>query len=199
MWKVIAFLVLLLVAGHFAVRYVRRNPLYPQIDGNQVAVESQDWGVRFQRNGPFSGVYFLSDAKTTDWTREPVNARLRVIDREAAREYMQSYADFHRYRTESSSRLGNVAAPLALIAANRATYGDLQALLSSHEARQVSGGERLCIAVSGESLTLVSAKSLEDNHDVTTLAEHTNPDGPTVYANELRVDDCAEMLRETPR
>jgi hypothetical protein len=194
MWKVIAFLVLLIVAGNFAVRYVRRNPLTPVVDGSQVVVESQDYGVRFQRTGAFSGTYLLADAKSEDWTREPVNARLRVIEREAAREYMQTYADFHRYGSDSSTRLGNVAAPLALIAANRATYGDLQALLSRHEGRQVAGGERICVAVSGEALTLVSAKSLEDGHDVSVLVERSNDDGPTIYADELRFGDCTELL-----
>jgi hypothetical protein len=194
MWKVIAFLLLLFIVGHFAVRYVRSNPLTPVVDGNQVVVESQDYGVRFQRNGRFSGTYYLSDVKSEDWTKEPVNARLRVIERESAREYLQTYADFHRYGSESSTRLANVAAPLGLIAANRATYGDLQALLSSHEGRQVAGGERLCVAISGESLTLLSAQSLEDGHDTTPLLEHAESDVPTIYADELRFDDCTELL-----
>ena len=199
MWKVIAFLVLLIVAGRLVVRYVRSNPLTPVVDGSQVTVESQDYGVRFQRSGAFSGTYFLCDAKGEDWTSEPVNARLRVIEREAAREYMRSYADFHRYRSDSSMRLADVAAPLAVIAANRGTYGDLQALLSSHEGRKATGGERLCVAVSGELLTFLSAQTLDDGRDSTESLASANSAGPTVYVDELRFGDCTELLASPPR
>ncbi|HTO09553.1 MAG TPA: hypothetical protein VMR86_21055 [Myxococcota bacterium] len=199
MWKVIAFLIVVFVLGELVVRYVRKNPLDPEMSGTQVAVESQEFDVRFQRNGRFSGTYFVSGAKSMDWTREPVNARLEVIERDAARAYLESYPDFHLYGSDSSTRLAATAAPLALVAANRMAYGDLQALLARHEARSRDGGEHLCIAVAGESLTLATAESLEDGHDGAASLTAASSDGPTVYADELRFGDCAELLASPVR
>ncbi len=68
MWKVVALMLAVFILGQLAVRYVRKNPLDPTIEGNQIAVESQDYRVHFQRDGAVAGTYFISDAKSEDWT-----------------------------------------------------------------------------------------------------------------------------------
>jgi len=196
MWKVLAFLILVVVLGQLAVRYVRVNPLGPRVEGNELLVESQEYSVRFQRNGAFAGTYLLVGVASQDWGREPVNVRVRAFDRAAARDYLRSYPDLHRYGSESSARLSAIAPRVSLIAANWKTYGDLRALIDTDEQRTAAGGERLCLRVSGESVTLTAAESLDDGRDATDLLTRSNSDGPTVYADQIDVGDCAQMLAD---
>ena len=196
MWKVLAFLILLVVAGQLAVRYVRVNPLGPRVEGNELLVESQEYAVRFQRNGAFAGTYLLVGVASQDWGREPVNVRVRAFDRATARDYLHSYPDFHRYGSESSARLSAIAPRVSLIAATWKSYGDLRALVDSDAERTAAGGERLCMRVSGESVTLTAAKSIDDGRDATDLLTRSNSDGPTVYADQIDVGDCGQMLAD---
>src|SRR5262249_44343623 len=125
MWKVVALVLALVLLGHLALRYVRRNPLGPEVEGRQVVVTSQDYEVRFERSGPVEGTYFVSSAESRDFTDRPVNAVLWVIDAESARGYLRSYPDFHLYGSETGDRLRNVAAPIGIVAATVTSYADL--------------------------------------------------------------------------
>lgn len=194
MWKVVAFVLAVFILGHFAVRYVRKNPLDPVNEGAEIAVESLDYRVRFQRNGAVAGTYFVSDATSEDWTSRPLNARLEVFGLQTASEYMRGYADFHLYGSSSGARLANVATPLSLIAANRESYGMLRALLDRHARRADDGGERLCVTLSGEALSLASAVSLEDGHDATATLTNGNDGEPVVYADRIDFADCTKVL-----
>ncbi|HKC49232.1 MAG TPA: hypothetical protein VKF60_00455, partial [Myxococcota bacterium] len=167
-------------------------------EGNQIAVESQDYRVRFERDGAVAGSYFISDAKSEDWTSKPVNARLRVFGLQTGSEYLRGYPDFHLYRSASSTRLENAAASLSLVAANREIYGTLRGLLDRHERRERSGGERLCVTLSGTALSIASAESLEDGRDVTARLAHENDGEPIVYADQLDVEDCSDLLAAVP-
>jgi hypothetical protein len=193
MWKVVLLLLAVFILGHFAVRYIRSNPLDPEIVDSEVVVESEDFQVRFQRTGEVAGTYFLADAKDTDLSSQPVNARLQVFGMQSGNEYMHVFPDFHVYGTESSQRLAGTATPLALIAADRKTYGDLRELLGDLTERQANKGERLCVVLSGEALFLSSAESLDDGHDVTAMLEKQNSD-PIVWVDSLDVKDCRELL-----
>jgi hypothetical protein len=152
--------------------------------------------VRFQRNGAFAGTYLLVNVTSLDWGREPVNARVRAFDRASARDYLQSYPDLSRYGSESGARLSAIAPQVSLIAATWKTYGDLRALVDTDAQRTAAGGERLCMRLSGESVTLSAAKSLDDGRDATELMLRSNSDGPTVYADEVEVGECKQMLAE---
>lgn len=194
MWKVVLLLLAVFVLGHFAVRYIRKNPLDPVIEDGQVVVESQEDQVRFTRNGPVAGSYFIVDADSEDWTNRPVNLRLHVLDVQSAIGYMRTYPDFHLYRSESVARLAGVAMSLQVVAANRETYGELRGLLSDHDSRSSEGGERLCVTLSGESLSLASAESLEDQTDHTGLISHLVGDTPILYVESADIGDCSDRL-----
>jgi hypothetical protein len=193
MWKVVAFLLAAIVIGHFGIRYVRGNPLDPRLEGSELAVVSREHAVRYERDGAFEGTYFVSDVASSDWGSEAVNLRLRVFEAPLAREYMRTYPDFHLYGSDSSARVADSAAGLALIAADRGTYGDLRALLDRHEERTTKGGEHLCVTVHGESLRLVAARYLDDGHDSTSMVEGMESGSSLVYADRLEVADCAEL------
>jgi hypothetical protein len=196
MWKVVAAVIAIVVLAHFGMRYVRSNPLGPHLEGSEIAVESKDYSVRFQQNGAFGGTYFVSDAQSSDWGKEVVNLRLHVFEPQTAREYMHSYPDFHRYGSDSSLRVAPVALPLSLIAANRQTYGDLRALLDRHQPREADGGERLCVTVGGESLSVASARSLDDGHDETAMVSRMSGEGAIVYVDHVDLADCSVQLAE---
>jgi hypothetical protein len=194
MWKVVAFLLAVFILGQLAVRYVRVNPLGPVIAGNQVVVESQDCHVRFQRDGAVSGTYLIATVKSQDWTSRPVNARLEVFGLQTGTEYLRGYPDFHLYGSSSSARLVSAATPLSLVAANRETYAALRGLLERYERRALDGGERLCVTVSGEALSVASAESLDDGHDETARLARESEGEPIVYADRLDVADCSDAL-----
>ena len=194
MWKIAVFVLALCVLGHFAVRYLRANPLGPVVEGRQVVVTSQNFEVRFDQSGAFAGTYFVSSAESRDLTDRPFNAVLWVIDEREARDYMRGYGDFHRYGSESSERMRNVASPLAIVAASASTYSDLLRLLDQHEARADGQGERLCVTLAGTALSPASAVSLESGADSPGTAERLAADGPVLFAESLDVGDCVKML-----
>ena len=194
MWKVVALLLAVFVLGNLVVRYVRKNPLDPMIEGTQVVVESQDFRVRFDRNGQVSGTYFVETATSEDWTSQPLNARLSVHGLQTGLEYLHGYPDFHVYGSESDSRFAAVATPLALVAAGRAAYGDVHDLLERYARRSASGGERLCVTLSGDALSVAAAESLEDGHDTTPTVARENDGEPVVYVDKLQVLDCKDLL-----
>jgi hypothetical protein len=199
MWKVVAFLLAVFILGHFAIRYVRKNPLDPQIDdGGDVVVESRDYRVHFDRNGAVAGTYFLSSATNLDWTSHAVNARLQVFGSQAGTDYMREYPDFHLYGSASGQRLADVATPLSLIAANRETYGVLFQLLDRNAQRVSDGGERLCVTLSGEVLSVSAAESLEDGRDATASLGQTSSE-PTVYVDKLDYADCSDVVAAAAR
>ncbi len=194
MWKVVALVLALLVLGHFAVRYLRVNPLGPVVEGNQVVVTTQEHELRYRRSGPVVGTYFVSAAETRDFGEEPVNAMLWVIDAETARGYMHDYPDFHLYGSDAGERLRNVAAPLAVVAATSATYSDLVRLLDQHESRAGGHGERLCVRITGTALSPDSAVSLDSGRDDPAAAKRLLGDAPVVFAEALELADCANLL-----
>jgi hypothetical protein len=194
MWKVVALVLVIGVLGHFAVRYLRPNPLGPVVEGNQVVVTSQNYEVHFDRSGPVAGTYFVSVAESRDLTDRPVNAVLWVIEAGPARDFMRGYADFHLYGSESSERLRNVGTQLALVAANAATYTDLLALVAQHERRADDRGERLCVTLAGTALNPASCVSLETGGDASEAAKRLVGDTPVVFAESLDVDDCTKVL-----
>ena len=194
MWKIVLLVLAVFILGHLAVRYVRKNPLDPVIEGGQLVVQSRDDRVRFTRNGAVSGRYFVIDATSEDWTTFPVNLRLRVIDAPVAIDYMRQYPDFHLYRSESSARLANAGSFVALIAANRGIYGTLRGLVDDDDSRAAGGGEHLCVSLSGEALSIASAESLEDGVDRTAALAQQDGDAPVVYVENADVDDCKDWL-----
>ena len=194
MWKVVAILLAVFILGQLVVRYVRVNPLAPVIEGNQVVVQSQDYHVRFQRDGAVSGTYLIAAATREDWTSRPVNTRLDVFGLQTGTEYLRGYPDFHLYGSASSARLLPSATPLSLIAANRETYNALCRFLDRYERRALDGGERLCLTVSGEALSVASAESLEDGRDETASLVRESDGAPVVFAQQLEVADCSDAL-----
>jgi hypothetical protein len=194
MWKVVAIVLAVFILGHFLIRYVRTNPLDPDVDGTQVVVESQDYRVHFRRNGAVSGTYFILSVTSQDWTSRPLNARFEVFGMQSGAEYARMYPDFHLYGSDSATRLAAVATPLAVIAAERGTYGQLRALIDRFEDRAGDGGELLCVTLSGDALSIDSAESLEDGHDVTDSLQRGNAEEPIVFVDQLDVDDCSALL-----
>jgi len=191
MWKAALFLILLFVAGHFAVRYLRTNPLNPVVESNEVVVETREYEVRLARDGPVEGTYLLVAAESVDWSGEPANATLSVIGFAEVRDYLRAYPDFHRYGPMPGLQLDKAASTLSAIAANRLAYGELRGLIELVEERVDEHGERICITISGESLRVNGAASLDDGSDHTSLFANREEEKHLVFVNELIVEDCA--------
>lgn len=193
MWKAAFFLVVLFVAGHFAVQYIRTNPLGPVIEGNEVVVETKEFEVRLFREGTADGVYLVTTAKSIDWSNEPANVELSVIDFVDARDYLRTYPDFHRYGSTPGLNLENVTTPLSVIAANRLAYGSLRDLLGEYDDRVRSHGERLCLTISGDTLRVSGARSIDEGTDHTETFQKSDEKRHRVFADQVRVDDCVKL------
>jgi len=193
MWKLILVIVLLVAAGHFAVRYLRTNPLDPVVQGGEVVVETNEYEVRFAREGPAAGVYLIEGARSEDFTNQPQNASLSVIDFATAKTYLGAYPDFRRYGSPAGLQLDNVSAGLAVVAANRIAYGDLMRVLDLFAERASESGERLCVGISGESLALASAVALKGGADHTQTFQSRLGGRQAVFADHIRIDDCSKL------
>ena len=196
MWKALLIAVLLVGAGHFAVRYLRTNPLDPVIEGGEVVVETNEYEVRFAREGAASGVYLVASAKSEDFTNQPQNATFAVIDSATARSYLAAYPEFRRYGSPPGVELENVSSKLALVASNRIAYGDLRHLIDLFERRAAEGGDRLCVSISGEALSLASAAGLHNRSDHSGMYRTQFENQRAVFADRIRLDDCTKLLAQ---
>lgn len=194
MWKAIAVVLVLGVAGHFAIRYLRTNPLGPVIEGREVVVTTQDFEIRLGLDGPSAGTYLVVAARREDWTNKPHNAVLALVDLDQARDYLRSYPELRRYGGSSTVQLSNMAMNVSVIAANRIAYGDLVRLTEQYAQRSESQGERLCVSVAGEALHVTSGAALDDGTDHTHALERQTEDTPMVFAERVSVQDCAKLI-----
>ncbi len=196
MWKAALFLIALFVAGHFAVRYLRTNPLGPVLEGGELVVETSEHVVRFSLDGPVEGTYLVAKAESKDFGDEAVNASLSVVDLAATRDYLRGHPDHLTYGSVTDLQLENLAAPLALIAANRLTYGDLRGLIDRYDERVEENGKWLCVTISGEALGVAAAESLERGTDATSTFVRRTDATRLLLATRMRVEDCAERLAD---
>lgn len=194
MWKVALLVVAVMVAGHFAVRYLRTNPLSPTIEGGELVVETTEHLVHFGLDGAFAGTYLIAKAESTDFGDMPVNARLDLISFGTTREYLGAHPEHTGYGTMSEQQLDSLSAPLALIAANRIVYGDLQNLIDRFDSRVESDGKWLCVTLSGDALGVNSASSTLRGTDATSLFVNRMGDQRVLLATRLKVEDCEERL-----
>jgi len=194
MWKAALVLVLLFAAGHFAVRYLRTNPLDPVIEGGEVVVSTKEYAIRLAREGRVEGTYLVTAAKSDDFGNEPANVTLTVVDFAATASYLRAYPDFHRYGAMPELQLGNASTLLALIAANRVVYGELHGLGDLFEERSRARGERICLTISGEALRVSAVAALETGIDRAGSLEGRNDERQRVLVNEVRIEDCVDRL-----
>jgi hypothetical protein len=194
MWKVALLLIALFVVGHFAVRYLRTNPLDPVLEGGQLVVETTEHEVRFSLDGPVQGTYLVAKAESQDFGDEPVNATLSVVDLATTREYLRAHPNRLAYGSGIDLQLENLSAPLALIAANRLAYGELRGLIDRYEDRVQDGGKWLCVTISGDALGVDAAESLDSGVDATALYVNRAGAKRLLLATLMRVEDCDESL-----
>ena len=194
MWKAGLLVVALVVAGHFAVRYLRTNPLSPVIEGGELVVETTEHEVRFALDGGFEGSYLVAGAESTDFGDAPTNARLELISFGTARDYLSAHPDHGTYGSVSERQLENLSSPLGVIAANLIAYGDLRTLVDRFESRVEPHGEWLCVTLSGDALGVSSASSTLRGSDATALFVSRVGDLRVLLATRVREQDCAERL-----
>lgn len=194
MWKVALFLVVLFVAGHFAVRYLRTNPLDPLVDGRELIVDTQEHEVTFALDGPVEVTYLVTKATRHDWSDEPENALLSVVDFRAASEILRAHPDHHAYGSGSDLQLDNLSAPLALVAGNLLAYGDMLGLIDDYAARVAEQGSWLCVTISGQVLRFTAAESLGDGRDSTAMFAKRVDARRSLLATRVKVEDCAERV-----
>ena len=194
MWKAALLLVALIVAGHFAVRYLRTNPLDPVVEGGELVVETNEHVVRFTLEGPFAGTYLVAKAESQDFGDAPVNAALSVVGFPTTKEYLSAHPDQVGYGSTRDLRIENLAAPLALIAANRLVYGNLRGLIDAYDDRVEEHGKWLCVTISGEALEVSSAEVVDSGADATTMFVKRTDATRLLLATQMRVSDCEDQL-----
>jgi len=195
MWKIALCLVLLFVAGHFAVRYLRTNPLDPVLENGELTVSTSEHEVTFALEGAVEGSYLVAQARSRDWSDEPANAALAVVDLAVAKDYLRSHPELHGYGPATSGlQLENLSAPLDLIAANRLAYGDLHGLVDSYADRVEEHGNWLCLSIGGDALRVTSARTLEGRTDSTGSFTKRAEAARLLLVTRVRVEDCKELF-----
>lgn len=194
MWKAALLVVALMVAGHFAVRYLRTNPLAPVLEGGELVVETNEHVVRYSLHGPVEGTYLIAKIASADFGDEPVNATLAAVGFAETRQYLNAHPEHGAYGSMSELQIANLSAPLALIAANRIAYGKLRGLIDRYEARVEEQGKWLCLTVTGEALGVESAESSISGADATSLFVRRADATRLLMARDLQVDDCEELI-----
>jgi hypothetical protein len=194
MWKAALLVVAVMVAGHFAVRYLRTNPLAPVIEGGELVVETSEHIVRFGLEGAVEGTYLVAHAESRDFGDMPVNAELSTVALGTFRDYLVAHPDRLAYGSISEQQLANLASSVSVIAANRIAYGDLHGLIDDFESRVQSHGDWLCVTIEGDALGLNSASSSLRGGEATSLFTNRIGNDRVVLATQVRAEDCGKLL-----
>ncbi len=193
MWKAGLLLVLLFSVGHFAVGYLRTNPLDPVFEGGELIVETREHVVRLVREGPLQGRYLVASATSEDWSDAPANAELLLVGVSAATAHLLADPDQRSYGSVPERQLLDLSSPLSLIASTRSVYGELHGLLDLYEKRARDRGAWVCVSIEGEMLRVDSADSIDTGSNATRAFQKRTDGTRLVLATQLRVEDCANL------
>jgi hypothetical protein len=95
------------------------------------------------------------------------NVSLAGLSLRHAKEIHSQYPDFHRCSSPGAARAKEKIVSLDIVPADGKTLGLLQSTLEDFDDSIQNGGDRVCVALSGTRLKLVSAEVREVGENVT--------------------------------
>jgi hypothetical protein len=170
------------------------NPLDPTVEGSQVLIQTRDLDVRFDRVGELDESYMLFGGVDGELQNSISNVVVSGLAVRHAALIAQRYPDFHKCKSPGAAQAKRLLEPMAWIASDGSTRGTLRKALALHEKSVRSGGERTCLAVSGERLMLGSAKHRSQDFDLTGQLGDGYRGTDFYLVTDAELADCKSLL-----
>jgi hypothetical protein len=170
------------------------NPLDPTLDGGQLLIHTRDLDVRFDRVGYLDESYMLFGGTDGEMQNSITNIIVSGLAVRHAALIAQRYPDFHKCKSPGAAQAQRLIESMAWIASDGSTRGTLREALALHEKSVRSGGERTCLAVSGERLMLGSAKHRDQNFDLTHQLGNGYRGTDFYLVTNAEISDCKSLL-----
>jgi len=187
-------IVLFLAAGYWLVNVIDPSSAV-RVDGRQVTVRTDDFEARFARLGPISDSYMIFGGTNKQPKNSVMHASVTTLAMRHAELIHQSYPDFHKCSSPGAAQAKRWIDQMNFIGANRSARKGLIEVVDLHDRSLRSGGERVCLKVSGSELALESLHLRADGSDVTRQFEPAFGRMKFYLAEEVELPDCRSYLR----
>jgi hypothetical protein len=187
-------IVLFLAAGFWLVNVIDPNSAV-RVDGRQVTVQTDDFEARFARLGPISESYMIFGGTNDQPKNSVMHASVATLAMRHAELIHQSYPDFQKCSSPGAAQAKRWIDQMNFIGANRSARKGLIEAIDLHDRSLRSGGERVCLKVSGSELTLESLHLRADGSDATRQVGPAFGRMKFYLAEEVELPDCRSYLR----
>jgi hypothetical protein len=170
------------------------NPLAPSVEGRQIAIQTDDLEVRFDRYGPVSETYMLFGGSDGEMKNGISNVFVSGLAIRHAAFISQRYPKFYRCSSPGAAQAKQLIEDMALVAADGSTRNTLKKAVAAHEEAIASGGERTCLRFRGEQISLRSAKHREGGFDLTPQFKKGYRQTDFFFVVDAEVTDCKGLL-----
>jgi hypothetical protein len=150
----------------------------PEVNRSEIALHAGQLDVRFARGQKFAQTYMLFGGTATSHPNAISRVTLAGLPDYAARYIYQQYPDFHMCKSPGAPMAQNETRQIDIVPANSGIERRLKEALSMFDKNLREGGERVCVTLEGEMITLRSAVITEIGEDIT--GEFTR-NGPSEY------------------
>jgi hypothetical protein len=182
-------------AGFLMMNYVSSNPLETRYENGQLVVRSDPVEARFYRVGPVQDSYMMFGALVSDKQGFVANVVISTIAQAQVSALAQRYPDFDRCSSPGASEAKSMVQSMNLIAASGSVRRVLVKAVKLHDERINESGERTCISLEGEELTMTSAHLWEHDMDVTQEYSQRDAMNGFYLVNEASIVDCSAILQ----
>jgi hypothetical protein len=194
MARLIGFLLIAAAIGLVVSRVVL-SPSDVRMEGEMLVVDADQLEGRFYVGGPFSGTFMVFGGLGERLPNSVTDVILAGLPIDDARLIHSRFPDFHRCSSPGAESAKMRVQDLTFVAQNRGIARTLSKVIDLHGERIRSGGERTCVSVSGQQLSLASVKIKEPPVDITGEVSPMFADLDVYLAEAATIEDCETLLR----
>lgn len=138
----------------------------PTTTADEVIVKTDKIDIHFSRGDSFKNAYIIFGG--TEMTQRGAFCKIALsgLDIYTARGIYSKYPDFHLCKSPGAPLAQQAVRDFEIVPANAKVLKNLRKTLAKHRASLHEDGERVCVKLQGESLTLTAAIVREMNRDI---------------------------------
>ena len=188
------FFLLLAGAVYLLIEEMGLGSSNVRVENDQVVVDADQIEGRFQRAGDFSETFMIFGGVSGQLKNSLFDVGLAALDVRDARSIKASYPDFHMCHSPGAPKAQRLIQELNLLGADRGARKTLLKAIDLHQERVGGGGERTCLSVSGQRLTLASVRLKEQDIDITGDIVPKMKGQKFYLAETAEIQDCSTLL-----
>ena len=191
----IVILLLLGAAAWFVRDLAASNPLRPEVRDREVVVRTQDLEVHYDRQGADKQTYMVFGGTKAERSNSMSNVTLATISIERAAALRRAYPDFTKCASPGAKRAQRAVMTTNFVAIDGAARKVLRKAVDLHKRSVANGGDRICVAVEGEHLSLSSIKLASSGFDLTPPRRRRGQKKASYFlARKVELPECAVAL-----